>query len=416
MRLSVEQCDRFRRDHFLVLRNVLPPSTIEAVRKELSDIVAAAAQRLVAEGRLSPERLHENIDFEHRLAALYEEEPSIRRMVTRAVQSPSLSPGGPNSSEAFFSLMTHPHLLSTVAQLFGSEEIVVNGNHRLRPKLPWQDDIFAIPWHQDACFFHSSADPKPSPSDWSEQPPMITAWIPFVDVDKTGGCLQFLRSKSGDDGSSQLHYLRHHYIAEISDPRRPEVESSAQSTSIHPDFLPREADVEITPCSVSKGDVVLFTSFAIHRSMANHSDSIRWSADIRYQVPQAGNCFPQEASFQAARTICSSSTSQTHELEYISTAACERRSSGKAEQAPWQRWVNLRASHITEKIRPGSSIEIGTERPWRPARGETYQTPMVQHPLEGELEFRGRVRALDKQQQEQHTMQQRQRLAPAARI
>ncbi len=220
-------------------------------------------QRLVAEGRLSAERLHEDLGFEHRLAALYEESPAIRQIVTRAVQFPRPSPACPNSGEAFFSLMTHPRLLSIVAQLLGSEEVIVNGNHRLRPKLPSEDDIFVIPFHQDAAFFHPSADPRPSPSDWSEQPPMITAWIPFVDVDETGGCLQMLRSSSADASSrSLLHELHPHYVAEISDPTRPEVESSAQSTSIHPDFLPSEDDVIVTPCPVSKGDVVLFTAFS----------------------------------------------------------------------------------------------------------------------------------------------------------
>ena len=169
MRLSPEQCERFQREHFLVLRDVLPASTIEAVRTELSDIVTAGAERLVSQGKLSPHRLHEDLGFEHRLAALYEESAAIRQAVTRAVQFPRPSAASPNSGEAFFSLITHPHLLSIVAQLLGSEEVVVNGNHRLRPKLPSKDDVFVIPFHQDACFFHPSADPRPAGSDWSEQ-------------------------------------------------------------------------------------------------------------------------------------------------------------------------------------------------------------------------------------------------------
>jgi hypothetical protein len=371
-----------------------------------------SAQRLVAEGSLSAERLHEDLGFEHRLAALYEESPAIRQIVTRAVQFPRPSPACPNNGEAFFSIMTHPHLLSVVAQLLGSEEVVVNGNHRLRPKLPSKDDIFVIPFHQDACFFHPSADPQPSHSDWSQQPPMITAWIPFVDVDEMGGCLQMLRSRSADGSScSLLHELHRHYVAEISDPARPEVESSAQSTSIHPDFLPPEDDVIVTPCPVSKGDVVLFTSLAIHRSLPNHSDCVRWSADIRYQVPQAGNCFPREASFMAAR----GPRAENHEFEYISAAGSSE-GNDEAETPAWQRWVDMRASHTTEKIRPGSSIEIGTERPWRPARGEAYRMPMLQHPLEGPLEFRGRLMAVQKQQQNDASRAQRRRREQVARI
>jgi hypothetical protein len=43
MQLSAEQCERFRRDHFLVVRDVLPPTTIEAMCAELNDNVTAAA-------------------------------------------------------------------------------------------------------------------------------------------------------------------------------------------------------------------------------------------------------------------------------------------------------------------------------------------------------------------------------------
>ena len=43
MQLSNEQCESFRRDHFLVVRDVLPSTAIEAMRAELSDYVAAAA-------------------------------------------------------------------------------------------------------------------------------------------------------------------------------------------------------------------------------------------------------------------------------------------------------------------------------------------------------------------------------------
>jgi hypothetical protein len=130
--------------------------------------------------------------------------------------------------------------------------------------------------------------------------------VPFVDVDEDTGCLQMLRSKSESAGAggSELHELRPHYIAEISDPNRPEVESSAQSTSIHPDHLPsvaqqEEEQFEVRSCPVAAGDVVFFTSLAVHRSLPNRSDVVRWSADIRYQVPAAGNCFPREPSFLA---------------------------------------------------------------------------------------------------------------------
>ena len=63
------------------------------------------------------------------------------------------------------------------------------------------------------------------------------------------------------------------------------------------------------------------------------------------------------------------------------------------------RYVHLRNNHVVEKIRPGSAIEKGTERPWRPARGEIFTWPLRKHPLEGDLEWRGRVHAVSRERQ-----------------
>ena len=105
--------------------------------------------------------------------------------------------------------------------------------------------------------------------------------------------------------------LLHHYVADISDAARPEVENSAQSTAIHPEAFPRDATT--VPVPVQAGDVLLFHGLTPHRSGSNsapptsdggRSDessggAVRWAADIRYHAPGAGNCFPAEASFLA---------------------------------------------------------------------------------------------------------------------
>lgn len=375
--LTPAQRASFERDGWLHVKGAIDAECIAAVRRELAEAVDEAAEQLRQRGMV--EELHEELDFAHRLAALYEQATPIRQMVSRSVQFPRPwgssdgAVGRPTAGKAFFELLTHPPLLELVSSLLGSTEIVANGNQRLRPKLPAKEDIFVIPWHQDQCFLHPDSDPT------DELPPVITAWVPFVDAGPDSGCLEMLRLPE-DQG------LLHHYIANISHPTNREVESSAQSTSIHPDHLPHGCAPVAVPAAA--GDVILLSSLTPHRSTANTSGAVRWAADIRYQVPEAGNCFPQEASFLAA-----------------------------SEQRPddvvtdWQEYVKGRNQHVVEKIRSGSSIERGTERNWRPARGEVFKDAAARHPLEGEMEYVGRLRVIADEEYGAEKVDSRERFA-----
>lgn len=111
-------------------------------------------------------------------------------------------------------------------------------------------------------------------------------------------------------------------IANISDPENPAVESSAQSTTIHPDHLPATG-CNTTLCPANLGDLVLFSAMTPHRTTANTSGRVRWAADLRYAAPSAGNYFPQEASFLAA------SADETN----------------PALVTDWKDWAEIRRSH-----------------------------------------------------------------------
>ena len=204
-----------------------------------------------------------------------------------------------------------------------------------------------------------------------------------MDISPTSGCLELL------SGAGVADTLHRHYIANISDPRRPEVENSAQSTTIHPDCLPcAGSGVQLNTVSrLAAGDVVLFSSMCPHRSLPNRSRYVRWSADVRYHVGEHdGGChpnfFPAEAGFLAA--------APPHLAGDV--------------VSDWRQYVALRRNHVVPKISPGSSIERGSERPWRPVDGEHFQRDggvpqrrgLLKNWLEGELEWRGRVRAMQR--------------------
>ena len=79
--------------------------------------------------------------------------------------------------------------------------------------------------------------------------------------------------------------LHRHYQANV----------TAPSTTLHPDCFPVNAAVVDAPAML--GDVLLFSAYTPHRSIENSAGVMRWAADIRYNVPDAGDYYPHEGGF-----------------------------------------------------------------------------------------------------------------------
>ena len=208
--------------------------------------------------------------------------------------------------------------------------------------------------HQDQCFFSPISDARPSPSDWSEMPPVITAWVPLMDATVETGCMQVM--------APARPTLYKHYNANV----------SAPGTTIHPDHFPTGVRVVDVPTMI--GDVLLFSAYAPHRSTENTAGVMRWAADLRYNVPEAGNYYPGEGGFLG-------------------------RSSNPATPAvtDWREYVHLRNSHEVDQAAAEANRALGG-RQWKVAADETFAMPMVRHELEGPLEFEGRVAAVQERE------------------
>ena len=156
-----------------------------------------------------------------------------------------------------YQLITHSAILDIVASLLGPE-ITANGDYWLRFKMPTGDDS-VFPWHQDSIYYNGNANPDQSVV-LSERSQILTVWIPMVDVDEKNGCLQIipgshkrgLRPAQRDENGRQVP---------IED-----VETWAGIKNI----------------KMKVGDVCIFGNLTFHRSLANISDEIRWSIDLRY--------------------------------------------------------------------------------------------------------------------------------------
>ena len=272
--LTSSEIEAFHRDGFLVAKSKLPSSIIEAVQQEIEEVVDEAATKLYAEGKLTD--LHSDSGFLHRAAKLWEQCPEITSIVASEVGFPQSTPRRPTAGKAFFGLLTAPPLLAMMRQILESTEVYVSGVYRLRPKLPAQPNG-VVPWHQDQCFFAPCSDAQPTPLDWSECPPVISAWVPLMNATMEAGGMQMIKPAQAT--------LHRHYQANV----------TAPSTTLHPDCFPANIAVVDAPAMI--GDVLLFSAYTPHRSIENSAGLMRWAADIRYNVPDAGDYYPREGGF-----------------------------------------------------------------------------------------------------------------------
>jgi phytanoyl-CoA hydroxylase len=234
--------DRMQREFdqqgYFILEEFFETDVLEGARHELATLVDQHAGKLQAEGRITDTLEAE--PFETRLARLYEgclnEAPKLfRRELHRA---------------GLFPVFFHARLLDVVEAFLGPE-IRLYPNYTARPKLPeWEGTL--VLWHQDGGYTHGQV----------EALRMVNCWAPLVPARVENGCMRFI------PGTHRLgvvpHEQRPHYLEiarEYLEPR-----------------LDQAVSIEVDP-----GDVVLFHNLLFHQGLPNHTHTIRWSLDWRYQ-------------------------------------------------------------------------------------------------------------------------------------
>jgi ectoine hydroxylase-related dioxygenase (phytanoyl-CoA dioxygenase family) len=240
--LDAGQLDEFERKGFLILKGVLLESTLSAVRGAFADVVEQLAVRWKQEGLISD--TCENLTFEARYGALRAQVPAKfitswrRTLVSRPI----------------YELWRRPELLTPIRSLVG-DEVFAHGTWNGRPREP-KAAIQKINWHQDAYYF----------KDWRlEDGRIITVWIPLVPVDAQSGCLQFMT------GSNQAGFI-------------PPAKTMDNLFGVPDEVL---AAYQPFTAVMQPGDVVLFNDLTLHQALANQSDYVRWSIDIRFAPANA---------------------------------------------------------------------------------------------------------------------------------
>ena len=245
--LSTQQRQAFEAQGYLLVRQVLEAQVFDPLRSVAMSAINQYAKSLYDQGQISD--LHKNLSFYKRLTK-----------ISRQSQTGPLLHWNWNKQifgQEVYQLITHSTILDIVASLLGPE-ITANGDYWLRFKMPTGDDS-VFPWHQDSIYYNGNANPDQSVV-LSEGSQILTAWIPMVDVDEKNGCLQIIPG-------SHKRGLR-------------PAQRDENGRQVPIEDVETWADVKNIKMKV--GDVCVFGNLTFHRSLANISDEIRWSIDLRY--------------------------------------------------------------------------------------------------------------------------------------
>lgn len=246
MALTPQQIDRFHTDGYLVVENALTDADLDPVIREYEARIDRRARELYAAGDLS---------------RTYEEEPFDRRLVSICRETMALYPEMDimhHRGPASFEFLRNDRLLDMV-EAFVGPEITCSPIQHIRAKLPdsfagaleGKGDRHVAPWHQDMGVTWAEADSAF----------ILTVWVPLVDATVENGCMEILPGVVGQG------LLPHHTRKGV-------------GTTILPAVLP---DIEPLRLPIRKGGVIFMHKEVPHRSTPNHSETVRWSMDLRYQ-------------------------------------------------------------------------------------------------------------------------------------
>ncbi|MFW6059609.1 MAG: phytanoyl-CoA dioxygenase family protein [Phycisphaeraceae bacterium] len=217
-----EQVEFFKREGFLVLRNVLDRDDLEELDRALQDII---------DRRESLTPVREGFDLEKK------QDPTTGRPAFRKI-------GGITAySDAFDKLMRHPRILDRLHPIMGDTIQLWRDVCMMKPARVGREK----PWHQDSSY-------------WPWEPmSLVSAMTALDDATPENGCLQVIPRTH--------HDVMQHFGKEL----QVEIDGELQARTL---YVPLKA-----------GDTLLFHSLLLHASEPNRSDRNRRVCIISYKTP-----------------------------------------------------------------------------------------------------------------------------------
>lgn len=263
---------QFREQGYLVVDDVFDVETdLRPVEADYAATLDALAEEWMAAGVLK--NSHRGLPFGQRLIKIMQESGvNWGQCFDISLPQTQVYPDTPiHTSEPVFNLLRHPRLLDVVEHFVGPEvysnpiqHTRIKPPERLVPERARNGLVVRVGWHQD----QGVATPD------QDDVPVLTVWLPITDATVENGCLALVPGShkrelathcpgSGPDGGLQI-----------------------------PSKLIQGKPI---PVPVKRGGALLMHRLTMHASLANQSDDIRWSFDLRYQpagLPTGRPAFP----------------------------------------------------------------------------------------------------------------------------
>ncbi|MEM7025896.1 MAG: phytanoyl-CoA dioxygenase family protein [Pseudomonadota bacterium] len=270
--LSDQQLQRFDEDGFLVVEDLLDQDTIVApLIAEYEALLDDLRDDWIAEGQLDPNAPAGT--FQERISSAYAAGLDYFQPLDISLPPGAITLDTPfHVGPAAFRLLTAPALLDAVESLIGPE-LTSNPIQHVRIKPPSVElhageiraHITSTDWHQDRAVTLEEAD----------RTRMVTAWVAVTDATVENGCLQVI------PGSHRGQMMPHCPQPQVGIPAKLFDQSMAK------------------PLPIRSGGAILFHPLTIHGSLANTSQQVRWSFDLRYNVTGEPTGRPMFPSFVA---------------------------------------------------------------------------------------------------------------------
>lgn len=239
--LTKQQIEFYNEEGYVVLPNLLTEDDLLPAQEAMNQKVSMIAEEMMRGGLIQDKLEHR--PFRYRLAELFRD-LSAEDFLKYGRSWRDRIPG-------YFHLMSNPKILDAVESLIGGE-LFSNPVYNVRPKIP-KVAAGAVPWHQDKSYWPDA-----------NSNPVITVWIPLVDVNEQNGCLHI------KPRTHKKRLLKWHQ----------ESVTGTGYTALKESQLGKTETVVLP---VSAGSAILFNDRCLHMSTPNLSDEVRWSVDLRYQ-------------------------------------------------------------------------------------------------------------------------------------
>jgi|GEM_PF-598188 len=238
--LSAEQMNQWEKDGFIHLKGLIEPACIAAMNHMMEEIVDEIIQKYMVEGVITDDR--KDLPYEKRLTILNMKAIEFGRSFRAVI-----------SRKGLYQLNNDPSLVKALRDVMGDEICGVPA-YNARPNLP-HNKVMTVPWHQDLGYYGAAA----------QQCNLITCWLPLVSVTEDMGAMQVIR------GSHKWDFIPH-------------FQGKNEGGFLETEEL-KNSEEDVITFVMEPGDVLMFNSFMMHRSVPNVSDKIRWSVDLRFAVP-----------------------------------------------------------------------------------------------------------------------------------